>query len=154
MAIEDVLSRQYGIANDNARQIVSSFLSWYTFFWSLNVAVLTFFYRADNLCDVSLNASYVKTIFCLIFLLLNFFGVGVCYFCWKSVIQLRGDAVSVAEVWIAEQKGSAGARPTTGVFSAGLITYVFSICALSLSLNFAAWGYLPFVDCMRAAVVG
>lgn len=143
--MNDIFKQQHSLASDNVKQIFSSFVTWYTFFWTLNMAALGFFYSPQAASLASSQSIHIRLIVTAVFVALNILGIGVCYFCWKSICQLRNEATIAMQNWLNLQENNLATQPAVGLFPVSLSNYVFSAGALSLALNLVAWLLLPII---------
>ena len=142
MAMNDLFRQQHIIANDNAKLIISSFATWFTFFWTLNLAAMGYLYSPQAAQQIS----KFHVLLSAIFFLLNVLGIGVCYYCWKSISQLREEAVAAVKSWIALENGASSIEFSAGLLPIRISNYVFLASEISLLLNLVAWGILPFIS--------
>jgi hypothetical protein len=140
--MEEILKQQHGFAHDNAKQIFTSFVKWFTFHWTLNVVVLSWLYspQATQIVAQQFSARLYLTVF---FTLLNILAIGMCFFSWKAVRQLRTDLLLVSDQWALLLRDAASLRPTIGILPQTFLNYVFGGAGASLVLNIIAWILLP-----------
>ena len=142
--MEEILKQQHGFAHDNAKEIFTSFVKWFTFHWTLNVVVLSWLYSPQGIQIVAqkFSARLYLTIF---FVLLNILAIGMCVFSWRAVRQLRTDLLQVSDQWAALLQEAASLRPTLGILPLPFLNYVFGGAGASLVLNIIAWILLPII---------
>src|SRR5205085_5385388 len=77
--MQDVLKQQHQTANENAKQVFTCFVSWYTFFWTLNAGALGWLYSPQAMLSGN-NPAFFKgrMVLSVIFGLLNCLGIGAC----------------------------------------------------------------------------
>lgn len=149
--MNDILKQQHSLANDNVKQIFSTFVTWFTFFWTLNIAALGLLYAPATI--IAISGRYA---FSVGFLALNILGLGVCHFCRKSTSRLLKEAKFAADSWIKAVEATATVPSgiqisnSTGLFPTNFLCYVFFASAISLCLNIVGWISVLVISCSTA----
>lgn len=140
--MEDIILFKLNAVNENYRAVVSTFIQWYTFFWTLNAAALAWIFgktrRGEHVASFQSGIAWM-------FAILNLLGVGTCWFTWGAVNDLAGQATAlIAAKADGHVLQSVLLQPPMPL---GFVRYGFPTCMGSVTMMGIAWVVLA----MRSA---
>jgi hypothetical protein len=146
-SLRDLLKQQHLFAHDNIKQLFTSFIAWYTFFWTVNVVAMGWLCSAGEPADTKTLLSNGRVYVYLLFVVLNILAICSCLVCRHAALALRNDAIEAAKLWAARLTIGElpPLKPDAGIMPSRITTYMFLSCAVSLVINALAWAVLLVV---------
>lgn len=136
--MNDVYRQLHSVAAQNAAHVLKAFVSWFAFFWTLNMSVLTLGkFRTE---EVTLEHT---RILCALFIVLNVLALVLCICVYYILRKLEREADGLIKRWGGDAVGS---LPTCFI-PCGIVC----LCAgITFVITVAVWGYwlsLAMVKC-------
>ena len=141
-SLRDLLKQQHQMAHDNIKQVLTSFMSWYTFFWTLNVVALGWLYASKEIQDPKAMLAHGRGYIYILFILLNLIAIRSCLESRLAALRLRHEAEQAAATWLSRLAPAHSLPAGRGLLPLHVTSYAFMSCAVSLLLNTLAWAVL------------
>jgi hypothetical protein len=126
----------HDLAARNVTELLTIFVNWYIFFWTLNAAILSWLYKMDPSPGHERYWRHIGLLMTALFVFLNLLSIAACWFSYDAVARLIEDARSLGARMMSS-------RPEMGLIPIGTMRFIFVACAISLLCNAIAWAVLP-----------